>query len=158
MKGSLNSELIPRNHKIKLDQAKKDINAQIDKLSGISGEDARLQFLNEIFKQETFGSTFVDCKQTTDKGLPNRIIVAINKKGVSVVHPESKDVLITHGFAKISNWSCGETYFSMSTGSLVRGSKMVCETTLGYKMENLVSSYIQYIHTNIQKTTQAGNF
>ena len=143
---------------MKPDQAKKDINTQLDKLSGLSRDQARQDFLAILIKQETFGSAFIDCRQTADKGLPNRIIVAINKKGVSIVHPETKEVLITHGFAKISNWSCGETYFSMSVGSLVRGSKLICETPYGYKMENLVSSYIHYIHANIQKTQQAGNF
>ena len=36
-----------------------------------------------------------------------------------------------YGYAKISNWSCGETYFTLQVGSLVRASKLICETTLG---------------------------
>ena len=85
-----------------------------------------------------------------------------------------------YGYAKISNWSCGETYFTLQVGSLVRASKLICETTLGkspsytvpkplsvdpfhknilgYKMENLVSSYIDHIHQNIQKSQNKGNF
>jgi len=71
---------------------------------------------------------------------------------------QTMKVLKTYGFASISNWSCGETYFSMSVGNLIRGSKLICETPFGYKMENLVSSYIEFIHQSIQKQQKAGNF
>ena len=77
---------------VKPEQGKKEINSQLDKLSGITKDQARRDFLNILIKQETFGSAFIDCRQTADKGLPPRIIVAINKKGVSIVHPESKKV------------------------------------------------------------------
>ncbi len=32
------------------------------------------------------------------------------------------------------------------------GSKLICETTQGYKMENLVSSYIKQLEKTIKKT------
>lgn len=41
-----------------------------------------------------------------------------------------QDVLITHPFTKISNWSSGNTYFHITIGNLVRGSKLLCETSL----------------------------
>ena len=41
-----------------------------------------------------------------------------------------------YGYAKISNWSCGETYFTLQVGSLVRASKLICETTLGKSVQD----------------------
>ncbi len=42
----------------------------------------------------------------------------------------AQDILATHPFTKISNWSSGNTYFHMTIGNLVRGSKLLCETSL----------------------------
>lgn len=42
----------------------------------------------------------------------------------------SQDILTTHPFTKISNWSSGNTYFHITIGNLVRGSKLLCETSL----------------------------
>ncbi|KAG7265494.1 hypothetical protein CRUP_003583 [Coryphaenoides rupestris] len=36
-----------------------------------------------------------------------------------------RDILITHPFTKISNWSSGNTYFHITIGNLVRGSKLL---------------------------------
>lgn len=41
-----------------------------------------------------------------------------------------QDILTTHPFTKISNWSSGNTYFHITIGNLVRGSKLLCETSL----------------------------
>merc|ERR1712130_696756 len=119
--------------------------------SGMSPEDAKIAFLKVIFRWPTFGSAFFEVKQTTDPNYPELLLVAINKQGVSLIHPQTKDVLVTHPFTRISNWSSGNTYFHMTIGNLVRGSKLLCETSLGYKMDDLLTSYISLMLTNMNK-------
>jgi myosin-7 len=119
--------------------------------AGLSSDDAKINFLKIIYRWPTFGSAFFEVKQTTDPSYPEMLLIAINKQGVSLIHPQSKDLLVTHPFTKISNWSSGNTYFHMTIGNLVRGSKLLCETSLGYKMDDLLTSYISLMLTNMNK-------
>ncbi|KAJ7319934.1 hypothetical protein JRQ81_019445 [Phrynocephalus forsythii] len=94
-------------------------------------------------------------KQTTDPNYPELLLIAINKHGVSLIDRKTKDILITHPFTKISNWSSGNTYFHITIGNLVRGSKLLCETSLGYKMDDLLTSYISQMLTAMSKQRSA---
>lgn len=58
--------------------------------SGMSPEDAKIAFLKIIYRWPTFGSAFFEVKQTTDPNYPELLLVAINKQGVSLIHPQSK--------------------------------------------------------------------
>src|SRR5699024_6557773 len=149
----------------------------------MNSENAKVAFLKHLFKWPTFGSAFFEVKvylvrsfeqctkkhiilwqQNGDTNYPEHLLIAINKNGVSLIDPTSKDILVTHPFTRISNWSSGITYFHMTIGNLVRGSKLLCETSLvsghsclrlrplapplithclqGYKMDDLLTSYI----------------
>ncbi|WAR27648.1 MYO7A-like protein, partial [Mya arenaria] len=118
---------------------------------GKSQEDAKVEFLKVIYKWPTFGSAFFEVKQTTEPNYPEILLIAINKNGVNLIHPHTKDILATHPFTKISNWSSGNTYFHMTIGNLLRGSKLLCETSVGYKMDDLLTSYISLMLTNMNK-------
>ncbi|XP_038844411.1 unconventional myosin-VIIa-like [Salvelinus namaycush] len=130
---------------------KRSIVALFNKQSGKTREEAKLSFLKVIFKWPTFGSAFFEVKQTTDPNFPETLLIAINKHGVSLIDPKSKDILTTHPFTKISNWSSGNTYFHITIGNMVRGTKLLCETSLGYKMDDLLTSYISQMLTTMTK-------
>nr|XP_014348910.1 PREDICTED: unconventional myosin-VIIa [Latimeria chalumnae] len=101
---------------------------------------------------------FLFLQQTTEPNFPEILLIAINKHGVSLIDPKTKDILTTHPFTKISNWSSGNTYFHITIGNLVRGSKLLCETSLGYKMDDLLTSYISQMLTTMSKQrTAKGN-
>ncbi|XP_045872497.1 unconventional myosin-VIIa isoform X2 [Meles meles] len=146
-------ELVPQDliRQISPDDWKRSIVAYFNKHAGKSKEEAKLAFLKLIFKWPTFGSAFFEVKQTTEPNFPEILLIAINKYGVSLIDPKTKDILTTHPFTKISNWSSGNTYFHITIGNLVRGSKLLCETSLGYKMDDLLTSYISQMLTAMSK-------
>ncbi|CAH0405025.1 unnamed protein product [Chilo suppressalis] len=146
-------ELIPADL-VKLQSSadwKRAIVASYNQDAGMTPEDAKITFLKVIYRWPTFGSAFFEVKQTTEPNYPELLLIAINKHGVSLIHPQTKDILVTHPFTRISNWSSGNTYFHMTIGNLVRGSKLLCETSLGYKMDDLLTSYISLMLTNMNK-------
>uniref|UniRef100_A0AAV2J7R8 GP-PDE domain-containing protein n=1 Tax=Knipowitschia caucasica TaxID=637954 RepID=A0AAV2J7R8_KNICA len=126
---------------------------------------SQLQLLNagSWFLSSSFYHRSCSCsvrsiyKQTTDPNFPETLIIAINKHGVSLIDPKTKDLLTTHPFTKISNWSSGNTYFHITIGNLVRGSKLLCETALGYKMDDLLTSYISQMLTTMTKQSTGRN-
>ncbi|XP_027263507.1 unconventional myosin-VIIa [Cricetulus griseus] len=153
-------ELVPQDliRQVSPDDWKRSIIAYFNKHAGKSKEEAKLAFLKLIFKWPTFGSAFFEVKQTTEPNFPEILLIAINKYGVSLIDPRTKDILTTHPFTKISNWSSGNTYFHITIGNLVRGSKLLCETSLGYKMDDLLTSYISQMLTamNKQRNSRSG--
>ncbi|XP_039600157.1 unconventional myosin-VIIa [Polypterus senegalus] len=150
-------ELVPQDliRQLSPDDWKRSIVAYFNKQAGKSREEAKLMFLKIIFKWPTFGSAFFEVKQTTEPNFPEILLIAINKHGVSLIDPKSKDILTTYPFTKISNWSSGNTYFHITIGNLVRGSKLLCETSLGYKMDDLLTSYISQMLTTMSKQRSA---
>ncbi|XP_061734496.1 unconventional myosin-VIIa-like isoform X5 [Nerophis ophidion] len=146
-------ELVPQDliRQMSPDDWKRSVVAFFNKQAGKSQEEAKLMFLKIIYKWPTFGSAFFEVKQTTEPNYPEILLIAINKHGVSLIDPKTKDILITHPFTKISNWSSGNTYFHITIGNLVRGSKLLCETSLGYKMDDLLTSYISQMLTTMNK-------
>uniref|UniRef100_A0A8C5PFG3 Myosin VIIB n=1 Tax=Leptobrachium leishanense TaxID=445787 RepID=A0A8C5PFG3_9ANUR len=131
---------------------KKNIIAAYNKHEKKTVDEAKVAFLKHISRWPTFGSAFFEVKQSSDSSLPEIVLIAINKHGVSLYHPKTKELLVNHPFNKIARWNSGNTYFQMTTGNLVRNNKILCETSLGYKMDDLMTSYIQYLMSKHQQT------
>ncbi|XP_076871226.1 unconventional myosin-VIIb [Brachyhypopomus gauderio] len=137
-------ELVP-NDQLKVmsaDDWKKNIAAAYNKQAAMTVDEAMVAFLKVVCKWPTFGCAFFEVKQTSEPNFPDIVRIAISKQGVTIIHPKTKDVLVMHPFNKIANWCSGSTYFHMTVGSLVKGTKILCETSLGYKMDDLLTSYV----------------
>uniref|UniRef100_A0A1I8GD03 Myosin VIIa n=1 Tax=Macrostomum lignano TaxID=282301 RepID=A0A1I8GD03_9PLAT len=137
-------ELLPADliKQLSAEEWKRRIVAQYNNSIGMSSDEAKVTFTKLIYKWPTFGSAFFEVKQTTEPNYPETLLIAINKHG---------EILEIHPFTKISNWSSGNTYFHMTVGNLIRGSKLLCETSLGYKMDDLLTSYISLMLTTMNK-------
>uniref|UniRef100_A0A672STX8 Unconventional myosin-VIIa-like n=1 Tax=Sinocyclocheilus grahami TaxID=75366 RepID=A0A672STX8_SINGR len=123
------------------DDWKKHIINAYNKQAGITVDEAKLQFLKTISQWPTFGCVFFEVKQTSEKSYPSVITLSISKQGVSIINPKAKEVLVKHPFSKITSWSSGNTYFHLTIGNLVQGTTLLCETSVGYRISDLLSSY-----------------
>uniref|UniRef100_A0A7N8Y3F7 Unconventional myosin-VIIa-like n=1 Tax=Mastacembelus armatus TaxID=205130 RepID=A0A7N8Y3F7_9TELE len=121
---------------------KKAIVGSYNKQAGMTAEEAKIAFLKVVFRWPTFGCAFFEVKQTSEPNFPDIVRITIGKQGLTIIHPRTKDVLANHPFNRIANWCSGSTYFHMTIGNLVKGSKFLCETSLGYKMDDLITSYV----------------
>uniref|UniRef100_A0A3P8TVQ5 Si:ch73-194h10.2 n=1 Tax=Amphiprion percula TaxID=161767 RepID=A0A3P8TVQ5_AMPPE len=121
---------------------KQSIAASYNKHAGMTVEEAKVAFLKAVCRWPTFGCAFFEVKQTSEQNFPDIVRISISKQGVTVINPKTKDVLATHPFNRIANWCSGSTYFHMTVGNLVKGNKFLCETSLGYKMDDLIASYV----------------
>ncbi|KAM8787797.1 unconventional myosin-VIIb [Rhynchonycteris naso] len=146
-------ELVPENltRLMSLEEWKKSILLAYDKHRDKTVEEAKVAFLKRICRWPTFGSAFFEVKQTSEPSYPDIILIAINRHGVLLIHPKTKELLTTYPFTKIASWSSGSTYFHMALGSLGRGSRLLCETSLGYKMDDLLTSYVQQLLSTMNK-------
>uniref|UniRef100_I3KT63 Si:ch73-194h10.2 n=1 Tax=Oreochromis niloticus TaxID=8128 RepID=I3KT63_ORENI len=132
------------------------ITASFNKQTGMTADEAKVAFLKAVHRWPTFGCAFFDVKQTSEQKFPDIVRIAISKQGLTIIHPKTKETLATHPFNRIANWSSGSTYFHMTIGNLVNGSKFLCETSLGYKMDDLISSYVN-MYLSDRKTVQTRN-
>lgn len=102
-------ELIPADL-IKLQSSadwKRAIVASYNTDAGMTPEDAKITFLKVIYRWPTFGSAFFEVKQTTEPNYPELLLIAINKHGVSLIHPQTKVyfnniLLLVYKFCPIS--------------------------------------------------------
>ncbi|XP_058123713.1 myosin-VIIa-like isoform X2 [Anopheles ziemanni] len=135
----------------KLDHWKRDIIAKVDATKGISVSDAKVAFLKIVQQFPMFGSTFFVVKQATDPNLPPTLLVAINRLGFHLIEPHTKEVLSSYSYTELNFWSSGNTYFHVKFGSMMGSTKLLLETKQGYKMDELLASYIRHFKAQAQR-------
>ncbi|VIO88002.1 Uncharacterized protein BM_BM5723 [Brugia malayi] len=127
-------------------------NAYVERYENMPSSEAKIRFLKTIAEWPTFSSTFFEVKQSSDSAIPDKLLVAINKTGVHLYNPLTKQRIVHYPFTILSNWNSGNTYFHMTIGSLMkggRGTRLLLETSLGYKMDDLLTSYIKlFLNSN----------
>uniref|UniRef100_A0A182W6G5 Myosin motor domain-containing protein n=1 Tax=Anopheles minimus TaxID=112268 RepID=A0A182W6G5_9DIPT len=135
----------------KLDHWKRDIVAKIDSVKGVSVGEAKLAFLKLMQQFSLFGSTFFVVKQATDQNLPPTLLIAINRSGFHLIEPHTKEILHSYSYTELNFWSSGNTFFHIKFGNMMGSTKLLLETKQGYKMDELLASYIRHFKAQAQR-------
>uniref|UniRef100_A0A3Q1GIG5 Unconventional myosin-VIIb-like n=1 Tax=Acanthochromis polyacanthus TaxID=80966 RepID=A0A3Q1GIG5_9TELE len=69
---------------------KKHIVSSYNKQSGMTVQEAKINFLRTVSSWPTFGCDFYEVKQTCERSYPNPLWIGINKQGVGLIDPASK--------------------------------------------------------------------
>ncbi|CAL1540127.1 unnamed protein product [Lymnaea stagnalis] len=142
------SELIPSDllGEQSADQWKMDIMIEHKKDNGKSSNQSKTSFLDVMSQWSTFGSDFFEVKQTYDPSIPENLLIAINENGLHLLHQHSKELIMRYPFSKITSCRGEDTHFQFETmGTLDNEIQLKFLTAMGYKMEDLVASYIKLI-------------
>ncbi|XP_077580422.1 unconventional myosin-VIIb-like isoform X2 [Stigmatopora nigra] len=121
---------------------KKNIMSSYNKQSGITLDECKIAFLQAISSWPTFGCSFFEVKQMCESSYPSTVLIAISKRGVSLIDPKSKELLVLHPFSRITECHSTGDYFQMTIGTLLKGNIFTCETFQGNTMEDLLRSYV----------------
>uniref|UniRef100_A0A914HNA1 Amidase domain-containing protein n=1 Tax=Globodera rostochiensis TaxID=31243 RepID=A0A914HNA1_GLORO len=84
----------------------------------------------------------------------SKLLVAINRDGMSLYALESKQHICTYGFEQICQWQPANTYFHIT---MDKGNRLLFETTLGHKMDDLLTTYIQALIARRDNATKCHN-
>ncbi|KAI3420126.1 hypothetical protein GPALN_003450 [Globodera pallida] len=84
----------------------------------------------------------------------SKLLVAINRDGISLHALESKQHICTYGFEQICQWQPANTYFHIT---MDKGNRLLFETTLGHKMDDLLTTYIQALIARRDNATKCHN-
>ncbi|XP_065199418.1 unconventional myosin-VIIa-like isoform X2 [Sycon ciliatum] len=105
---------------------------------------AERKFLERLSSAPTFGASFFTMKQSVYTTLPEQVIMAVNKHGVSLLDATSKEILAHWDYSEISNWSFGDEQFLLTIGGMLRsspGMKLLCDTSEGAMIDSLLTAY-----------------
>ncbi|KAI6218245.1 hypothetical protein M3Y95_01169700 [Aphelenchoides besseyi] len=140
-------DLVPKNlvKSQSTNEWKKQIASQFKMIENESSNEAKLQLMKIISRWPTFGASFFEVKQTSDPTMPTQILLAISQRGLTIYNRETNEQIAHHSFDSIINFTSGNTYFHITR----RGGRLLVETTLGYKLDDLLASYIRVLHNQM---------
>ncbi|XP_055868462.1 myosin-VIIa-like isoform X2 [Biomphalaria glabrata] len=117
------------------------------KYKGKNKEGATVEFLKIMSTWGTFGSEFFEVTQVSESNLPGKLILAINENGVHLLDLKTKAQHMRYPLSKISSCKSDDSsFFIVLKSSLDTDVEFKCLTKMGYRMQDLLSSYMKLIN------------
>lgn len=88
------------------------------------------------------GSSFFSVKQTFNPSHPENATLAINVRGIFILHPTTSVPLLSIKIGEIATWTSGPRFFSIKVHDLLAGEKYTFTTSSGEEIADLLEEYI----------------
>ncbi|XP_038064735.1 unconventional myosin-XV-like [Patiria miniata] len=123
------------------------IHSELPLLESMSPHLARTEFVNTVIKWRLFGSSFFDVVHVSDSRVGGGCLLAINKTGVHFLHPQSHEVLVTHGFHEVVSShhlkGDGRQYVDLKCGNLMVQKVTRIQTNQCTEIINVIGQHMQ---------------
>ncbi|XP_022092441.1 unconventional myosin-XV-like [Acanthaster planci] len=124
------------------------IHGELPLLESMSPHMARTEFINTIMKWRLFGSTFFDVVHVSDSRVGGGCLLAVNRRGVHFLHPQSHETLVSHGFDEVVSsrylkGNDGRQYVDLKCGNLMVQKVTRIQTNQCTEIINVIGQHIQ---------------
>lgn len=123
---------------------------------------AKKLFLQLLAKLPLFGSRFFNLESVSDSRLKGPSLLAINRRGIQFLHPETRAMLLSYGFNEIvstrrlGSRATGKHFVDLKLGNLMVQRVTRCETMQGMEITGIISTYIRLQAEEAQPAASVG--
>ena len=76
------------------------------------------------FAPQIYGSQFFHVEPQMNVDLPDEVFLAVNPRGILIINPETKDVLVEHPYSEVPTWGHSGLSFVLHIGNLLKQTKL----------------------------------
>ncbi|KAI0983002.1 hypothetical protein GJ496_007096 [Pomphorhynchus laevis] len=113
----------------------------------------KIDFLKRLSaNSKIFGYTVFDIaspSKNNDDALSSssdKLYLAVGQAGVYILDPDAESKIISfYSYKQLTNWTSGSCYIHLTIGDLISGRKLFFETILGYRIDDLLTSYVSIL-------------
>ncbi|KAH9512784.1 hypothetical protein Btru_038182 [Bulinus truncatus] len=115
--------------------------------TGKNSDESTVEFLKILSTLGTFGSEFYEVNQVSMADVPKKVLLAINENGVHFMNIKTKELHKRYPLSKLAGCKSDDSSFTiLLKGSLETVEEIKCLTQTGYRMLDLLSSYVKLIN------------
>lgn len=112
---------------------------------GKSRDAAEAEYLAYVKDWQVYGSSFFFVEPQMTADLPDEVFLAVNPKGILIINPDTKEVLVTHPYSEVPTWGHSGTSFVLHIGNLIKQTKLYFSTEQGKEINDLVRAYVNHL-------------
>lgn len=130
--------------KLSFAEWKKGIDGILDGMTHLSVEEAKIQYMDVVSTFPTFGSLFFEVKQKSKTSEVEKVYLAVNSTGLSIIDPLTKELLCSFDYSKLLNWIHEEGNFTLITETGEEASKRDFQLDMlqGHLLDDIIMSYV----------------
>jgi len=113
--------------------------------SGLTVAQAQKKYMGVVKSWQIYGSSFFFCEPQMSVDLPEEVFLAVNPKGILIIHPETKEIIKEYPYAEVPTWGHSGSSFVLHVGNLIKQDKLYFASEQGKEINELVRAYVNHL-------------